>query len=468
MKRPIGQTLLLLLSLRIDISVAQECTPDGRCDTHERCSAWREEGECIRNKVYMMKTCPASCAQQDTKEETTGCVDQHVHCPEWAELGECIENAIEMDKYCTKSCGVCQEEEAIIDDADCKNTHENCEFWASKGECVNNPTYMLVGCAKACNACGKKPSAERKALSSEALDATTAFGELQRAEGAQAEETLEMVEKSVVYMKSDQVTSLSARIRDNCQNRNELCAFWAVIGECENNKAYMQTNCAPSCRSCHMIDMDERCPKLKDPEPALHPGDLNKMFERILRQAPGNRTLPESEKEELAAQNMPLYTVHVHSRPEPATEISAALDKSMPPWVITFENFVTDEECDAMIQLGHENEYKRSEDVGAPKFDGTHDSVKSERRTSENAWCSDFAGCRPQEIPQRLHDRMSKVMGIPANNSEDFQILKYEVGQFYRTHHDFIPHQGTRQHCILQISLTNSSQQLSDSAVHAS
>jgi prolyl 4-hydroxylase len=36
-------------------------------------------------------------------------------------------------------------------------------------------------------------------------------------------------------------------------------------------------------------------------------------------------------------------------------------------------------------------------------------------------------------------------MGIPANNSEDLQLLRYEKGQFYRTHHDYIPHQVDRQ-----------------------
>jgi prolyl 4-hydroxylase len=330
---------------------------------------------------------------------------------------------------------------------------------------VANPNYMLVGCAKACQACGDQQKARilkkaaaveaktttlKTVLTSEHIDATAAFGETQRAEGAQAAETLEIIEKSVQYMQSDQFTALSAEIRENCQNRNELCAFWAVIGECDNNKAYMQTNCAPSCRSCHMIDIDARCPKLKDLEPALHPGDLNKMFERIVRLAPGNRTdsLTESELKEYADQKMPLYTVHIHSRPgdTPATEISAVFDKSLPPWVVTFDNFVTDEECAALIALGYEHEYKRSEDVGAEKFDGSHDSIQSERRTSENAWCSDHGDCRPQEVPQRLHERMATVMGIPANNSEDFQILKYEKGQFYRTHHDFIPHQGNVFH----------------------
>jgi prolyl 4-hydroxylase len=179
----------------------------------------------------------------------------------------------------------------------------------------------------------------------------------------------------------------------------------------------------------------------------LRKGDLNKMFERILREAPGNRTLTEEEKRQLAESNMTEYTVVVYSRPSetPQDEIDIASDKSRPPWVITFENFLTDEECDVLIELGHKYEYKRSEDVGGLKFDGSHDSVKSERRTSENAWCSDFKGCRNEDVPTKIHNRMARVMGIPANNSEDMQLLRYEKGQFYRTHHDFIPHQVDRQ-----------------------
>lgn len=124
------------------------------------------------------------------------------------------------------------------------------------------------------------------------------------------------------------------------------------------------------------------------------------MFERIVATAPGNKTvLTEDERRKLEEAKMPLYTVTVHSRPsdKPATEVSLANDKSLPPWVITFDNFVTDEECEALIQLGHKYEYKRSEDVGKVQFDGSHDSVQSEKRTSENAWCSSRHGCREEE-----------------------------------------------------------------------
>lgn len=193
-----------------------------------------------------------------------------------------------------------------------------------------------------------------------------------------------------------------------------------------------------ACKTCHLIDMETRCPKLPDAVPALKPGDLNTMFQRIVETAPGNRTLTAEDRRLLEISETPEYTVTVHSKPtdfSPA-EINIDQDRNLPPWVITLDNFLTDEECDSLIQHGYESGYKRSQDVGGQKFDGTVDSVVSVGRTSENAWCSSKSGCREETVPRRVLDRMSTLMGIPPENSEDFQILKYEVGQckcFLRT-----------------------------------
>ena len=294
---------------------------------------------------------------------------------------------------------------------------------------------MHRNCPVSCNTCDKvAPKSTPKesvatSSNSELGDLSATFGVPQRIEGSRKEEVALRVKKTAEYMTSDNVEELEENIRNNCQNRNDLCAFWAVIGECDNNKAYMATNCAPSCESCHLIDISTRCPKL-DADPALVPGSLNKMFEKIIRQAPGNRTLTNEERAAYESSKTPLYTVHVHSRPDPnPISISPAIDKSTPPWVITFDDFLTADECEALIQLGYKYGYKRSEDVGAEKFDGSHEGVQSERRTSENAWCSSRDGCREEEVPTRVHSRMSAVMGIPPENSEDFQMLKYEVGQ---------------------------------------
>ena len=87
-----------------------------------------------------------------------------------------------------------------------------------------------------------------------AIDASTKFGERQRADGHERARTLEIIEASVEYMSSSQFTELTQEIRDNCINRNELCSFWAQIGECEANQGFMKVNCAPACKSCHLIE----------------------------------------------------------------------------------------------------------------------------------------------------------------------------------------------------------------------
>jgi prolyl 4-hydroxylase len=287
------------------------------------------------------------------------------------------------------------------------------------------------------------------------LTRTEEFGLRQVAEGAQAVQTMQVIRESVRYMESDDTQQLPKSILDVCENRHQFCAFWVTTGECDKNKAYMATNCAPSCKTCHLIDMEARCPKLVNPRSAFGKGGVNRMFDRIVREAPGNRTLTDDERRQLVESNMTEYAVVVHSGPgssssgsssnDDVDDLTVATDKSRPPWVITFENFLTSDECDALVQLGHKYVYKRSEDVGERKFDGTHGSIQSDRRTSENAWCSDKDGCRQETVADNVHKRMSAVMGIPSNHSEDLQLLKYEIGQYYRTHHDFIPHQVERQ-----------------------
>ena len=425
----IGSGLWLLLLRAVSVH-GQACdSRTGKCDTHERCPVWADEGECLSSTKYMLRYCPGSCgnlAQQRMKEremqnvhdQPLTCEDKLERCSVYAELGECEANPDKMNEFCRQSCGLCDEKDD--DEESCQNYHEKCEDWSERGECERNAHYMERKCPRACGKCGSANAAAnvpKVAIIKEELtplEKIKDFGELQVAEGVEAAQTLERIESTLTYMQSEEVLNLPDRVRTRCKNRHELCTFWAVIGECEKNAAWMTTNCAPACRSCPLIDFNARCPPLPaGTPPALKPGDLDAMFTRIISTAPGNQT------ESSTNPDIPPYTVTVHSSPE---------DNGR-PWIITFDGFITPEEADALIQHGYEEEYKRSEDVGAQKFDGSYDSKQSESRTSENAWCSAFKGCRWAEVPTRILDRISVITGIPPNNSEDLQILKYESGQ---------------------------------------
>mmetsp|Transcript_21392 Transcript_21392/g.32602 ORF Transcript_21392/g.32602 Transcript_21392/m.32602 type:complete len:514 (+) Transcript_21392:113-1654(+) len=318
---------------------------------------------------------------------------------------------------------------------DCKNTHQLCSFWASVGECDGNPTYMRKGCAVACRSCDGKNGKDSDNISSSSNanaeiikkqavnDKSRTYGEVQTIEGTRAKEVQKIVDDTPFYM-------LSVENAKDCLNRHELCSYWAVIGECNKNKAYMKTNCAPACRSCDMLDFDARCPVLSDEvnPPIYQRGEMHEMFV------------------EIANGKFDQYEPTVHARPNvnvptDRDAVDVLVGDNM-PWVITFDSFLTPEECDRLIKLGYDKGYERSKDVGAKKFDGSYDGYESKKRTSENAWCD--KECDKDPVANAVMNRITEVTGVPKTNSEHFQILRYREGQFYRVHHDYIGHQKQR------------------------
>eukprot|EP00560_Eucampia_antarctica_P006604 CAMPEP_0197829894 /NCGR_PEP_ID=MMETSP1437-20131217/6450_1 /TAXON_ID=49252 ORGANISM="Eucampia antarctica, Strain CCMP1452" /NCGR_SAMPLE_ID=MMETSP1437 /ASSEMBLY_ACC=CAM_ASM_001096 /LENGTH=503 /DNA_ID=CAMNT_0043431907 /DNA_START=64 /DNA_END=1575 /DNA_ORIENTATION=+ len=335
------------------------------------------------------------------------------------------------------------EEGKTAEEAGCIDTHENCSFWATKGECDKNPGFMLKGCPKACQQCPKylinnalpgPPDiilVEREML----IEASKSFGEAQVVEGSEKIASLLVIRKSLSYMNNflnakRPTHTISQKTIKACRNVLPLCSFWASKGECKNNISYMLTNCAPACQSCHKIDFNTRCPpRSVNEKPAWQRGDLQRMFNDIV----------EDKK----------YAITIHSRssqqPQANLISNTALDVQHDPWIITLDNFLTDEECDRIIEMGHKVGYKRSKDVSyKQRDDGTFEGLENAGRTSTNAWCSENNKCRQDLFISSIHDRIQQITDIPVLNSEDFQILKYEEGEFYRTHHDFIDHQVDR------------------------
>eukprot|EP00586_Coscinodiscus_wailesii_P002260 CAMPEP_0172492322 /NCGR_PEP_ID=MMETSP1066-20121228/23426_1 /TAXON_ID=671091 /ORGANISM="Coscinodiscus wailesii, Strain CCMP2513" /LENGTH=336 /DNA_ID=CAMNT_0013261863 /DNA_START=99 /DNA_END=1106 /DNA_ORIENTATION=+ len=281
----------------------------------------------------------------------------------------------------------------------CTDDHEKCPFWAEAGECDNNPNYMLNSCRRSCRNCGEVPKHEPPpavVTDPEMERAVMAYGENQEIGGAEAVRTLEVVTATVRYMEElAEKNELPSHVMTECKNRKELCAFWAAIGECEANPAYMVTNCAPSCRSCHMIDFDSRCPPLEGLTPAVMPGSVYRLFERIVDEY-GDK-------------------VTVVSRPEMTVK-----ESKRDPWVITIDDFLSAEEADYLAQKGHESGYERSKDVGPQKFDGSYEPWENTSRTSTNSWCSSKNGCRMDAKVKVIMNRIVTMLNIPVDNFEDF------------------------------------------------
>jgi len=308
-----------------------------------------------------------------------------------------------------------------FDGQECVDNYEECQFWAKSkpSECETNPNFMLTECKMACRSCDKHNRYSDEPPTNDGQD----LGKPQLLKGDERISSTDIenrIAASQKYMNRQiHLGTVDAELMRSCKNTDELCTYWSLLGECEENSAYMKLSCGPACFTCDMLSIEKRCPMDREtigPD-VWSPGDLDKMFRKISSE-------PYKSK----------YDVNVLSSPD---------GEDRGPWALTMENFVSDEEADRLIELGAGEGYERSMDIGEMLPDGTSASVVSKGRTSWNAWCS--GDCIQDEMVKAVNGRICNMTGIPEMNSEDLQLLRYEPGQHYNTHHDYIEYEIDRQ-----------------------
>jgi len=267
---------------------------------------------------------------------------------------------------------------------------------------------MKKNCAPSCKNCHLVHYDEITVLLPQDVDIMTditEFGVAQFVKNPKDLKIYKMIDSTLQYMRNLE-GNIKKEHLNACRNEDKLCAYWAANGECDTNPKYMEKNCAPSCRTCHLI---QTCPPR---EPALRPFDLDLLFERIVR----NDQLQ----------------VTVHSKPD----LNLGTDYEQPPWIITINNFLSDEECHFLNNFGDKIGYAHSTTLKKKKRE-----VRADYRTSENTWCSFKNNCRNDIIVQQLLQRMENTLNVTVDNFENIQLLRYKPGQFYKKHHDFISEQ---------------------------
>jgi len=194
----------------------------------------------------------------------------------------------------------------------------------------------------------------------------------------------------------------------SCIDRKPYCQVSAERGECTRNPGWMIVNCPRSCKSCELLDPKLRCDRARlniSTSPAYEPGDMADMFAGLVEKWP-------------------------------ELEPKVVSDS---PWIVTFDAFMNQSETDALIAaVGAESGgpgFVRSTDTGAYNKFGEAEKVVSSGRTSENAWCRE--NCDNVPLVKSILNRIEAVLGIPYVNYEQFQVLRYQPGQYYRTHHDY-------------------------------
>mmetsp|Transcript_19829 Transcript_19829/g.24452 ORF Transcript_19829/g.24452 Transcript_19829/m.24452 type:complete len:599 (+) Transcript_19829:154-1950(+) len=392
-------------------------------DNHEQCQEWASRGECNYNPRVMLRECIPSCLSDMNTEDNTLLA--------WGSIREPNED----DNSCEDWHTIAVEEGTVVRDDD-----EGCEDWADMGLCksIDDKDFMLERCSRACMVCIRPEDDEFDiGAPQEVVDEELLY------------ETLDIMVETWSYMSKtvmDTSNPLFHTTRRDCRNLDPHCAHFAAMGECDPDSEeypWMVLNCAPVCRTCELIDFSIRCPIPDDAVEALAPkgGDsgLHAMFERIV----GERDLTQEQID--AGMNDFNYVSKIISKPMSTNDnvtqtiiadSNQATDVIDGPWVITLENLITDEECDRLIELGHDQGFKQSTEQSTNR-DGSHTGHRvSKRRTSTNAFCR---GCERDKLAKRVQEKIAVITGFPPEFSEDLQLLKYHPGQYYKSHHDYIP-----------------------------
>ena len=300
------------------------------------------------------------------------CVDKDSECIGWEERGECKSNPGFMSVQCARSCGLCTATEAKFD-PNCDDKSSFCGQWAAVGECGAWPTGLES--ALLASACVR---ARRACASCQPTAASLGVPRL--------------ADSNPSYMRVNCPVTCHLCQSRACHDVNRTrCQDEASVGACRREPERMFDECRWACKWCAM-DTGSRCRRASDLQPAARKGSLDYMFRRA--SAP----------------------IHAHLRP---------IVHSRDPWVVSFDTFLSDEEADSVIQVGGRGGWGRSM---------AGDGVQAVR-TSSTAWC-DHKTCGADPVLASIRKRIANLTLVPERNAEHLQVLKYETGQFYKTHHD--------------------------------
>eukprot|EP00747_Dinoflagellata_sp_TGD_P127526 gnl/TRDRNA2_/TRDRNA2_174419_c0_seq1.p1 gnl/TRDRNA2_/TRDRNA2_174419_c0~~gnl/TRDRNA2_/TRDRNA2_174419_c0_seq1.p1 ORF type:complete len:339 (+),score=64.19 gnl/TRDRNA2_/TRDRNA2_174419_c0_seq1:92-1108(+) len=115
---------------------------------------------------------------------------------------------------------------------------------------------------------------------------------------------------------------------------------------------------------------------------------------------------------------------------------------SQDPFIVQFENFLTDSEMDHIVRIATPRLEQSTTGLGYNK--------ELNSRTSRSGWLNAKEDL-DDTILEGINERLEELTQIPRKNMEPFQTLKYEKGQYYTKHHDLERGQGA-QPCGVRVA----------------
>ena len=199
------------------------------------------------------------------------------------------------------------------------------------------------------------------------------------------------------------VSGAAPELEEECRDRHRDCDVFTENDNCELNPGWMIMNCPVACGACHLRNQDVRCVRENmnmTTDPIYRPGDMLRMYESLVDRFEDR------------------YTVNV---------------LSSSPYVVVIEDFLSNDEIRTLINTV--KGWQRSTDSGEINKLGQSGSKLSEGRTSSTSWCD--GDCESSSYVQNLYKKIEELINIPRSHFESFQVLRYEIGQRYESHHDY-------------------------------
>jgi len=372
------------------------------------------------------------CPDESTVEEQCRDIQMRVDCPVLCNVYVSTQTANDQIELFFASLPI---------DDECIDESNECSDFASSGMCMTDMEEMIeYGCNWSCLYCQVPSSAELFSLGvDQVFEYDDEEGLVTRVPSHQ--EILERIDQTVTHMIGTVLVQDDHKAyRISCRNYQPQCSYWAASGWCETYAGWMSQHCPAACFTCPLADHTKRCPVDKETN-VIQPGEMNFMYERWLSEAGVDISTLSLDNPPPTSVDHPFGKLTVVS--SPYYDMTRLLDDDEDeddqpplPWVITIEDFLTGEECDVLIkhgsELGYEQstQYSNTADVG-----GSHEFIESESRTSTNTFCQ--GDCDADPIVRGVIDRIVEMSGITANHYEKLQLVRYEVGQYYKEHHDY-------------------------------
>eukprot|EP01061_Rhynchopus_euleeides_P038234 TRINITY_DN65681_c0_g1_i1.p1 TRINITY_DN65681_c0_g1~~TRINITY_DN65681_c0_g1_i1.p1 ORF type:complete len:542 (+),score=178.32 TRINITY_DN65681_c0_g1_i1:63-1628(+) len=351
------------------------------------------------------------------------CVDLAPNCKAMVGRGLCKADRPLMKKQCAASCGMCGHHHT-----NCIDQNSNCEGWSKSGECERNPLFMMKSCQRSCGGCVSCLSIVAPAFADPeylSISDTTSNGKPIFASSI-ATLSKERTGLWTVRRRNGEAIITQSEPTESAYDESAV-GGWKVSRDNgttwvdSNDVIVSEANCATAKRKIVLPDQVRNARQtIKTPVKGV---DFEADYDiNNLKPAPPSYAYPTDTPPAF------LYPEDVKDAPDIPYYIMSYMPK-----VYYFPRFVSDEEADNVMEEAD----KRLQRSGVVPIKGKSATGYDNVRTSYGCWLDNS-----HKSVEDIRRRVLAVTGFNTTQTEKLQVLRYNVGGKYESHHDFYQSHG--------------------------